>query len=66
MNYVSGARGASFNHKFTTNKAVLLYCIFHNHNHVGVATQRAGGLQPPVKDLIDLNKQGTQNNKSNK
>jgi len=30
------------------------YCIFHNHNHIGVATWRAGGLQPPVKDRDTL------------
>jgi len=37
-------------HGFTTNnKAVPLYCIFHNHNHIGVSTHRAGGLQPPCK-----------------
>jgi len=23
---------------FINNKAVPLYCIFHNHNHIGVAT----------------------------
>jgi len=33
---------------------VLLYCIFHNHNHIGLATQRAPGLQPPVKDRDTL------------
>jgi len=30
----------------SNNKAVLLYCIFHNHNHIGVATRRAGGCNP--------------------
>jgi len=29
----------------------VLYCIFHNHNHIGVATR---GLQPPVKDRDTL------------
>jgi len=34
--------------------AVPLYCIYHNHNHIGVATWRAGGLQPPIKDRDTL------------
>jgi len=38
----------------SNNKAVPLYCIFHNHNHIGVVTWRAGGLQPPVKDQDTL------------
>jgi len=29
--------------------AVPLYCIFHNHNHISVATRTAGGLQTPHK-----------------
>jgi len=33
--------------------AVPLYCIFHNHNHIGAETLRAGGLQPPCKRLIE-------------
>jgi len=37
----------------SNNKAVPLYCIFYNHNHIGVATRRAGRLQSPVKDLIE-------------
>jgi len=36
--------GKSMNGFISNNKAVPLYCIFHNHNHIGVATQRAGGL----------------------
>jgi len=38
----------------SNNKAVLLYCIFHNHNHIGVATQRVGGLQPHCKNRDTL------------
>jgi len=38
----------------SNNKAVLLYFIFNNHNHIGVATWRAMGLQPPVKDRDTL------------
>jgi len=33
----------------SNNKAVPLYCIFHNHHHIGVATWRAGDCNPPVK-----------------
>jgi len=44
----------SMNGFTNNNKAVLLYCIFHNHNHIGVATQRARGLQLPVKDRDTL------------
>jgi len=37
--------GAIVSIEFTSNNmAVLLYCIFYNHNHIGVATQRAGEL----------------------
>jgi len=31
-----------------------LYCIFHNHNHIGVATRKAGDCKPPVKDQDTL------------
>jgi len=47
--------GAIVSIGFTSNnRAVPLYCIFHNHNHIGVATWRARGLQPPVKDRDTL------------
>jgi len=35
-------------------QAVPLYCIFQSFYHIGVATQRAGGLQLPVKDRDTL------------
>jgi len=38
----------------SNNKAVLLYFIFHNHNHIGVATRRVGDCNPPVKDRDTL------------
>jgi len=51
---------------------IRLYCYyiyfnhFNNHNHIGVATWRAGGLQPPCKRsnraVGNSNKRGTQNN----
>jgi len=41
----------SINGFTSNNKAAPLYCIFHNHNHIGVATQRAGGLQPHCEIL---------------
>jgi len=44
----------SMNGFISNNKVVPLYCIFHNHNHIGAATRRAGGLQPPVKDRDTL------------
>jgi len=28
----------------------IVYFNHFNHNYIGVATQRVGGLQPPVKD----------------
>jgi len=33
---------------------VPLYCIFHNHNHISVATRREGGCNPLVKDQDTL------------
>jgi len=43
----------------SNNKAVLLYCIyfnhFDNHNHKGVATWRAGGLQPVNPCILHWN-----------
>jgi len=38
----------------SNNKAVPLYCIFHNHNHIGVATRTTGDYNPPVKDQDSL------------
>jgi len=33
---------------------IVYFNHFNNHNHIGVATQRAGELQPPVKDRDTL------------
>jgi len=33
---------------------VPLYCIFHDHNHIDVATQRARGVQPACKNRDTL------------
>jgi len=52
----------SMNGFTSNNKAVPLYCIFHNHNHIGVATRRAWRLQPPVKDPDTLINQSVKNN----
>ena len=38
----------------SNNKAVPLYCIFHNHNHINVATGGQGDCNPPVKDWDTL------------
>jgi len=53
----------------SSSKAVLLYCIFHNHNHIGVTALRGRGLQSPCKRsrysnraVGNSNERGRQNN----
>jgi len=47
---------------------IVYFNHFINHYHIGVATQRAGGLQPPaVKDRDTLIEQSvTQNNEAHR
>jgi len=39
---------------------------FNNYNHIGVATQRARGLQPPVKDQDTIEQLVTRINKAHR
>jgi len=56
-----GARCDCFDAVCMDSPAIIRLCCYivyfnhcSNHNHVGVATWRAGGLQPPVKDRETL------------